>query len=103
MVAAIDRKVDRDATPDILPAGVPVLQPTDERRRSGSHYTPRSLTEPIVSEALRPVLESLGALPKTRRNSGTEGSGPGHRFRCFPGRDLPPTVSQASGGLERPR
>ena len=64
MVAAIDRKVDRDATPDILPAGVPVLQPTDERRRSGSHYTPRSLTEPIVLEALRPVLERLGLSPR---------------------------------------
>ena len=64
MVAAIDRKVDRDATPDILPAGVPILQPTDERRRSGSHYTPRSLTEPIVSEALMPVLERLGTSPR---------------------------------------
>ena len=64
MVAAIDRKIDRDATPDILPAGVPVLQPTDERRRSGSHYTPRSLTEPIVLEALRPVLERLGPFPR---------------------------------------
>ena len=65
VVAALDGKVDRDATPDILPAQIPVLQPTDERRRSGSHYTPRSLTEPIVSEALRPILERLGpsALP----------------------------------------
>ena len=60
IVAAIDSKIDRDATPDILPAQIPVLQPTDERRRSGSHYTPRSLTEPIVSEALRPILERLG-------------------------------------------
>ena len=63
LVAAIDNKVDRDATPDILPPGVPVLQPTDERRRSGSHYTPRSLTEPIVSEALKPVLERLRPSP----------------------------------------
>ncbi len=38
-----------------------VLQPSDERRRSGSHYTPRSLTEPIVRTTLRPVLERLGA------------------------------------------
>ncbi len=60
VVAALDRAVDRDATPDVVPAGTPVLQPTDERRRSGSHYTPRSLTEPIVSEALRPILERLG-------------------------------------------
>ena len=34
-----------------------VLQPSDERRRSGSHYTPRSLTEPIVRKTLEPVLE----------------------------------------------
>ncbi len=60
LVAALERVVDRDATPDVVPAGTPVLQPTDERRRSGSHYTPRSLTEPIVSEALRPILERLG-------------------------------------------
>ena len=60
IVAALGRAVDRDATPDIVPLGAPVLQPTDERRRSGSHYTPRSLTEPIVSEALRPVFERLG-------------------------------------------
>ncbi|MDE0038711.1 MAG: N-6 DNA methylase [Gammaproteobacteria bacterium] len=61
IVAAFDRAVDRDATPDIVPGGTPVLQPTDERRRSGSHYTPRSLTEPIVSEALRPIFERLGS------------------------------------------
>ncbi len=64
IVAALDRKVDRDATPDVLPAGAPVLQPTDERRRSGSHYTPRSLTEPIVAEALRPVFARLGERAK---------------------------------------
>ena len=61
IVNALDKTVDRDVTPDMVPAGTPVLQPTDERRRSGSHYTPRSLTEPIVSEALRPILERLGA------------------------------------------
>ena len=60
VVATLDRKVDRDATPDIVPSGTPILQPTDERRRSGSHYTPRSLTEPIVAEALRPIFERLG-------------------------------------------
>jgi len=37
-----------------------VLQPSDERRKSGSHYTPRSLTEPIVQTTLRPILERLG-------------------------------------------
>jgi hypothetical protein len=34
-----------------------------ERRRTGSHYTPRSLTEPIVRTTLRPVLEALGERP----------------------------------------
>ncbi len=66
IVAALDNKVDRDATPDILPRGVPILQPTSERRRSGSHYTPRTLTEPIVSEALQPIFKRLGRTPKPR-------------------------------------
>ncbi|MYE63759.1 MAG: N-6 DNA methylase [Rhodothermaceae bacterium] len=60
LVVALERVIDRDATPAVISPGTPILQPTDERRRSGSHYTPRSLTEPIVSEALRPVLERLG-------------------------------------------
>ena len=64
LVAALDQKVDRDATPGIVPPRTPVLQPTDERRRSGSHYTPRSLTEPIVTEALRPIFERLGEKAK---------------------------------------
>ena len=39
------------------------LQPTEERRRSGSHYTPRSLTEPIVRTTLDPTLAQLGENP----------------------------------------
>ena len=31
--------------------------------RSGSHYTPRSLTEPIVRTTLKPILEKLGTQP----------------------------------------
>jgi hypothetical protein len=64
VVAALDKKVAREATPQIVPAGAMVLQPSDERRRSGSHYTPRSLTEPIVKAALRPILEQLGENPR---------------------------------------
>ncbi|OPH83165.1 hypothetical protein B2M20_09155 [Nitrobacter vulgaris] len=40
--------------------GSPILQPTDDRRRSGSHYTPRSLTEPIVRHALEAAFERIG-------------------------------------------
>ena len=57
--AALDRVLDKDATPDIAPPGALVLQPNEERRRSGSHYTPRELTEPIVRHTLAPLLERL--------------------------------------------
>ena len=56
--AIVDPRGNPDPTP--LPAGTPILQPTDERRRTGSHYTPRSLTEPIVRQALAPAFERLG-------------------------------------------
>jgi hypothetical protein len=58
-IAALDRKVAFSATPRVVPAGAMVLQPSDERRRSGSHYTPRTLTEPIVETTFRPILERL--------------------------------------------
>jgi hypothetical protein len=44
----------------IVQPGSPILQPTDERRRSGSHYTPRALTEPIVRHALKPIFQRIG-------------------------------------------
>ncbi|HRI06260.1 MAG TPA: N-6 DNA methylase [Nannocystaceae bacterium] len=46
-----------------VPQGRLVLQPGDERRRSGSHYTPRSLTERIVRRTLEPLLACLGPTP----------------------------------------
>ena len=61
--AALHQLIDRPATPVVVPAGTPVLQPTEERRRSGSHYTPPSLTRPIVANTLAPVLARLGAEP----------------------------------------
>ena len=67
--AALGPVIDRDATPDLVAAGAMVLQPSEERRRSGSHYTPRELTEPIVRDALAPVLERLaaGGTPEVER------------------------------------
>jgi hypothetical protein len=62
LAAALDGIVDERASPrkrDSAP-GTPILQPTDERRRTGSHYTPRSLTEPIVRHALEPAFDRLG-------------------------------------------
>jgi hypothetical protein len=63
LAAALEDKIAKAATPRIVPLGSMVLQPSDARRRSGSHYTPRSLTEPIVKKALEPILVRLGALP----------------------------------------
>ena len=57
--AALDRVLDKKATPDLVPSGAMVLQPNEERRRSGSHYTPRELTEPIVRHTLVPILDRL--------------------------------------------
>lgn len=65
---ALSSLVDRHATPDVVPEGALVLQPGAARRRSASHYTPRSLTEPIVQTTLAPLLERLrgeaGAPPR---------------------------------------
>ncbi|BDA75947.1 hypothetical protein CAL7716_101130 (plasmid) [Calothrix sp. PCC 7716] len=59
VVAALGLKVS-SRTPNLLPAGSLYLQPGEERRRTGSHYTPRKLTQPIVETTLRPILENLG-------------------------------------------
>jgi len=63
LLAALDRRIARNSTPGVVPKGGMVLQPSDERRRSGSHYTPRSLTEPIVRKTLEPILKRLGEKP----------------------------------------
>ena len=59
LLAALDSVIDKDATPDVVPQGAMILQPSEERRRSGSHYTPRELTEPIVRHTLAPILARL--------------------------------------------
>src|SRR5690606_966726 len=41
-------------------AGRLVLQPGEERRRTGSHYTPRWLSEKVVKRTLEPILACLG-------------------------------------------
>ncbi len=51
--------IDLAATPDLVSKGAMVLQPSEERRRSGSHYTPRVLTEPIVRTTFEPILARL--------------------------------------------
>jgi hypothetical protein len=62
LAAALESIVDERGSPrkQLAAVGAPILQPTDERRRTGSHYTPRELTEPIVRHALEPAFKRLG-------------------------------------------
>ena len=65
LLAALEaaKKISRSATPQPVAKGGMLLVPSDERRRSGSNYTPRKLTEPIVRKTLEPVLTNLGEKP----------------------------------------
>jgi hypothetical protein len=64
LLVALDRKIAKAVTPNVVPPGAMIFQPSNERRKSGSHYTPSSLTGPIVEAALAPVLKQLGDNPK---------------------------------------
>lgn len=46
-------------------AGTLVVQPGLERRRTSSHYTPRSLSAPIVRRTLEPLVACLGSEPRS--------------------------------------
>ncbi|MBI4955203.1 MAG: N-6 DNA methylase [Myxococcales bacterium] len=59
------RKADR--TLAVARAGQLVLQPGTERRRTSSHYTPRSLSAPIVRRTLEPLLACMGPEPPSER------------------------------------
>ncbi|WP_433935199.1 DNA methyltransferase [Sorangium cellulosum] len=55
----------RDA--EVLEAGRLYLQPGAERRRTSSHYTPRSLSAPIVARTLEPLVRQIGEEPPSER------------------------------------
>lgn len=67
LLVALDRKIAKTVTPNIVAHGDMVFQPSNERRKSGSHYTPSSLTGPIVEAALAPVLKQLGNNPTPKQ------------------------------------
>src|SRR6185437_6657539 len=67
LLAALEKKIAHAVTPNPVNKGAMIFQPSDERRRSGSHYTPRSLTEPIVRKTLEPVLKQLGDKPTPKQ------------------------------------
>ena len=60
--AALEKRASH-RTLGVLPTGSLYLQPGEERRRSGSHYTPQKLTAPIVETTLQPIFHQLGEHP----------------------------------------
>lgn len=47
---------DADGLPVVIPAGSHFVTAGSDRRSTGTHYTPRSLTEPIVRYTLEPLV-----------------------------------------------
>ena len=66
-----------------------VLQPGAERRRTSSHYTPRSLSAPIVRRALEPLLKAMGDQPSSERLLNLKICDPAMGSGRVPGRGLP--------------
>lgn len=67
LLIALERKIARSITPQAVSRGHMILQPSSERRKTGSHYTPRILTEPIVRTTLNPIIEGLGPNPTPKQ------------------------------------
>jgi hypothetical protein len=63
MQDALTDRIRRDITPRPLTQGGLTLQPGEERRKSGSHYTPQQLTRPLVAKAFEPHFKRMGDKP----------------------------------------
>lgn len=63
MLDALMGRICGDITPRPLTKGGLTLQPGEERRKSGSHYTPQQLTRPLVAKAFEPHFKRMGEKP----------------------------------------
>ena len=63
MLDALVDRIRHDITPRPLTKGGLTLQPGEERRKSGSHYTPPQLTRPLVAKAFEPHFKRMGDKP----------------------------------------
>ena len=104
MAAALDAIADERGSPKrlALGAGTPILQPTEERRRTGSHYTPAR-----ADRADRPPRAAADAgAPRRGCDAGADprpqAVRSGHGLRRVPGRSLPPAGRAAEGRLGAP-
>ncbi|MBK6849285.1 MAG: N-6 DNA methylase [Proteobacteria bacterium] len=50
---------------EVAKLGALVIQPGSERKRTSSHYTPRSLSAPIVEKTLAPLIKVMGDAPSS--------------------------------------
>ncbi|MDQ3264468.1 MAG: N-6 DNA methylase [Myxococcota bacterium] len=57
----------RASKTEVRSLGRLVLQPGEERRKTSSHYTPRSLSAPVVRKTLEPLLSAMGREPASER------------------------------------
>ena len=96
LLAALEKRIANEVTPNVVPAGAMIFQPSDERRRSGSHYTPRSLTEPIVRTTLEPILRQLcggGVSGSVGQGAGESQSAPSDTGNLTPETPWTPTAA----------
>ena len=86
LAAALDGMVDERGSPKkrVVAAGTPILQPTGERRRTGSHYTPR-----VAYGADRQICAGADALCAT-------GPGRNDRIRCSNSKVCDPAMGSGS-------
>lgn len=64
LTEAATQRTDAGRVPRRCAAGDLIVQPGEERRRTSSHYTPPSLSRPIVARTLEPVVAAIA-----RRNA----------------------------------
>jgi Eco57I restriction-modification methylase/MmeI, target recognition domain len=69
LVDAVAARLQQDAVKGrtLAQPGRLVIQPGEERKRTSSHYTPQSLSGPIVARALEPLLACFGELPTSEQ------------------------------------
>ena len=103
--AALLPVIDSAATPDLVPKGAMVLQPSEERRRSGSHYTPPRADRADRAHDTRADPEepawSRGPASDSREDPRPQGLRPGDGLGGVPSRGLPPARRRAGRGLAR--
>lgn len=97
-------RLDNFGYPVVIPKGSVFVTTGTDRRSSGTHYTPRELTEPIVKHTLEPLVyvgpaEGPVAAEVGRGNPGPQGLRHGLRLGRVPGPGVPVSLRSAGRSL----